>query len=134
MCVLIPLPPAAARTAHLACLQTRQLLKASCLGFDNPEILAGLPFKTLHDDRTNAGEGCPGGHGTTAPGWRGPCTAPHSARGRANIASSVPADAVVGWDNSTRTAYIFWKYTEEKRDWLTDAAGIQASCLAAGFS
>ena len=42
------------------------------------------------------------------------------------------ADAIAVWDNATDTAYLLWKYTEESRDWLTDAAGIQArgSCSA----
>ncbi|PSC72336.1 DCN1 2 [Micractinium conductrix] len=35
------------------------------------------------------------------------------------------ADAIAVWDNATDTAYLLWKYTEESRDWLTDAAGIQ---------
>ncbi|EFN57857.1 hypothetical protein CHLNCDRAFT_143317 [Chlorella variabilis] len=35
------------------------------------------------------------------------------------------ADAIVAWDNTTKTAHFLWKYTEESRDWFTDANGIQ---------
>ena len=34
--------------------KTRPLLKGSCLGFDNSSLIASLPNKVLHDDRTNA--------------------------------------------------------------------------------
>ncbi|KAI7836817.1 hypothetical protein COHA_009318 [Chlorella ohadii] len=37
------------------------------------------------------------------------------------------ADAIVAWDNATRTAHFGFKYTEEQRDWVTDAAGIQVT-------
>ncbi|KAL4418931.1 hypothetical protein ABPG77_005225 [Micractinium sp. CCAP 211/92] len=35
------------------------------------------------------------------------------------------ADAIVLWDDESRTAHFLWKYTEETRDWFTDANGIQ---------
>ena len=31
------------------------------------------------------------------------------------------ADAIVAWDAATKEAIMLWKYTEEERDWLTDA-------------
>ncbi|KAL4444355.1 hypothetical protein ABPG75_012092 [Micractinium tetrahymenae] len=35
------------------------------------------------------------------------------------------ADAIVLWDDESKTAHFLWKYTEESRDWFTDANGIQ---------
>lgn len=35
------------------------------------------------------------------------------------------ADAIVLWDDESKTAHFLWKYTEETRDWFTDANGIQ---------
>lgn len=37
------------------------------------------------------------------------------------------ADAIVAWDADTQTAHFIWKYTEEGRDWLVDANGIQVA-------
>lgn len=38
---------------------------------------------------------------------------------------STNADAMVSWDEETKTAHFLFKYTEETRDWLTNANGIQ---------
>lgn len=52
--------------------QTRPLIKASCLTFDNETLLGGLPYRVLKDQRTDA-------------------------------------DAIVAWDEATRTAHFLWK-------------------------
>jgi len=46
--------------------------------------LAGLPYRSLHDNRTNA-------------------------------------DAIVAWNDTSKEAIFLWKFTNESRDWFTDA-------------
>lgn len=159
-------PARDAQASHLPAIparhatQTRPLLKASCLGFDNGTFLEDLPYRVggaRQAPRDPAYRVCMPGcaralvlpRALTGPSTCPPSLASHplsAAVPAANPANQPPpapsptrhppvqiltddrtdADAIVLWDDESRTAHFLWKYTEETRDWFTDANGIQA--------